>query len=84
MLSELGRVPSDPRVGPTATPGPEDCHQTFMCHLLRSRNASAARAGVPSRAAERRPEAERACIGYKMATSYRLGPFLRPFDTSVD
>ena len=37
VMPELGQVPSDPRVGPAATPGPKSYRSTFMCHLLAQR-----------------------------------------------
>ena len=37
ILSELGQVPSDPRVGPAATPGPKSYRSTFTSQLLTQR-----------------------------------------------
>ena len=34
MLAELGRVPSDPWLGRTATPGPAPCYSTITSQLL--------------------------------------------------
>ena len=37
MLVELGRVPSDPWLGRTATPGPAPCYSTITSQLLVAR-----------------------------------------------
>ena len=46
MLAELGRVPSDPWLGRTATPGPAPCYSTITSHILVAR-AGRGSGGVP-------------------------------------